>query len=141
VAYVQDVGGTLGGEKARALGGVPESGMKNHPRGDWPTFSQEGVFSDAARCTLTYEIAGVDHLSEAGRLAFVERIRGRIGMDELLLIFEKARIHKMDSRVTRLAAAQSGLAPGPALDRHVHRMWAGAVHQRFREVEEARCPR
>jgi hypothetical protein len=140
VAYVQDVGGTLGGDKARSLSGVPPSEMKTHPRGDWPTFSQDAVFRDAKQCTLRYDIAGVARLSEAGRRAFSQRIDGRIGMDELILIFEKARIHRMDSRVTRLAAAKSGLAEGADLDRYVHRMWAEAVHNRFREITQASCP-
>jgi hypothetical protein len=141
VAYVQDVGGTLGGEKARSLPGVPESAMKNHPRGDWPTFSQERVFSDAGRCRLFYEIAGVEELSEAGRLALDRRIRGRVGLNELLLIFEKANIHRMDSRMTALAAAQSGLPRGPDLDRYVQRMWAEEIEKRFREILQASCPR
>jgi hypothetical protein len=114
--------------------------MKNHPRGDWPTFSQERVFSDAGRCRLFYEIAGVEELSEAGRLALDRRIRGRVGLDELLLIFEKASIHRMDSRVTALAAAQSGLPRGPELDRYVQRMWAEAIDKRLREVLQASCP-
>jgi hypothetical protein len=140
VAYVQDVGGTLGGEKARSLPGVPPSGMKNHPRGDWPTYSQDRVFRDADECTLSYEIAGVDQLSESGRQAVDRRIRGRVGLDELQLIFEKASIHRMDPRVTAIAAAQSGLSPGPELDRYVHGMWAGAVDRRLRELLDARCP-
>jgi hypothetical protein len=61
-------------------------------------------------------------------------------MDDLILIFEKARIHRMDSRVTRLAAAKSGLAEGAELDRYVHRMWAEAIHNRFREITQASCP-
>jgi hypothetical protein len=140
VAYVQDVGGTLGGERARALPGVPGTRMKDHPRGDWPTFSQERVFSDPQRCVLNYEIAGVDRLSEAGRAALERRIRGRVGLDELLVIVEKANIHRMDSRVTQLAATRSGLPNGRALDRHVQRMWAQAFNQRLREILEARCP-
>ena len=140
VAYVQDVGGTLGGEKARSLSGVPESAMKNHPRGDWPTFSQERVFRDASRCGLFHEIAGIEELSEAGRLALDRRIRGRVGMEELLVIFEKANIHRMDSRVTALAAARSGLPRGPELDRYVQRMWAEAIDGRLREILDARCP-
>ncbi|HEX9563572.1 MAG TPA: hypothetical protein VF981_06365 [Gemmatimonadaceae bacterium] len=140
VAYVQDVGGTLGGEKARTLRGVPDSEMKDHPRGDWPTFSQERVFRDAGRCSLFYEIAGVEELSESGRLALDRRIRGRVGMPELLRIFEKASIHRMDSRVTRLASARTGLPPGAELDRHVRLMWAEAVNDRFNEILQARCP-
>lgn len=139
VAYVQDVGGTLGGEKARPLSGVPESEMKDHPRGDWPTFSQEGAFRDSESCTLFYEIAGVERLSEAGRLAFAKRVRGRLGIEELTLIFEKARIHRMDSRVTRLAAARSGLAPGRELDRYVQRMWAQEIDRRLRQIIGGRC--
>jgi hypothetical protein len=139
VAYVQDIGGTLGGEKARSLPGVPESTMKNHPRGDWPTFSQGRVFRDASRCRLFYDIAGVEELSEAGRLAFARRVRGRVGLNELLVIFEKAKIHRMDSRVTAYAAARSGLPRGPRLDRYVQRMWAEAVDSRLREILNARC--
>lgn len=139
VAYVQDVGGTLGGEKALTLPGVPPSEMKNHPRGDWPTFSQGRVFSEPARCRLTYDI-GAEALSEAGRRAMDQRIRGRVGLDELLVIMEKARIHQMDPRVTALAATQSGLAPGLELDRYVQRMWAEAFDQRLREVLDATCP-
>lgn len=141
VAYVQDVGGTLGGRRARALPGVRKSGMTNYPRGDWPTFSQEGVFGDAARCRLFYEIAGVDELSEDGRLAFDKRIRGRVGMEELLVIFEKANIHRMDSRVTELVATQSGLPPGRELDRRVQRLWAEEIDRRLREVQQASCSR
>jgi hypothetical protein len=140
VAYVQDVGGTLGGEKALSLPGISRSTMKNHPRGDWPTFSQERVFRDADRCTLRYEIAGVEHLSEPGRKALDRRIRGRIGSRELLVIFEKANIHRMDSRLTAFASARSGLRPGPALDRYVQRMWAEAVDSRLREILNTRCP-
>jgi len=140
VAYVQDVGGTLGGEKARPLSGVPESTMKDHPRGDWPTFSQDRVFKDPSRCRLLYDIAGVEELSEAGRLALVRRIRGRVGLDELLVIFEKARIHRMDSRVTAMVAAQTGLPPGPELDQRVQRLWAETINKRFLEILEARCP-
>ena len=140
VAYVQDVGGTLGGEKARSLPGVPLSEMKNHPRGDWPTFSQERVFRDAARCRLSYDIAGVEQLSEAGRKAVDRRISGRIGMEELLVIFQKANIHRMDARVTAFAMEQSRLPKGPELDKHVQRMWAEVVYARIREVLDARCP-
>lgn len=140
VAYVQDVGGTLGGEKARGLPGVPESTMKNHPRGDWPTFSQDRVFKDPSRCRLLYDLAGVEELSEAGRLALDRRIRGRVGLDELLVIFEKARIQRMDSRVTAMVAAQTGLTPGPELDRRVQRLWAETINKRFLEILEARCP-
>ena len=140
VAYVQDVGGTLGGEKARSLPGVPPSTMKNHPRGDWPTFSQDRVFRDAGRCRLLYDIAGVEELSEAGRLAIDRRIRGRVGLDELLVIFEKARIHRMDSRVTAIVAAQTGLPPGPELDRAVQRLWAETINSRLQEILDARCP-
>jgi hypothetical protein len=114
--------------------------MKNHPRGDWPTYSQDRVFRDADQCTLSYEIAGVDQLSESGRQAVDRRIRGRVGLEELQLIFEKASIHRMDPRVTAIAAAQSGLSPGPELDRYVHRMWAGAVDRRLRELLDTRCP-
>jgi hypothetical protein len=140
VAYVQDVGGTLGGEKARSLPGVAPSTMKDHPRGDWPTFSQDRVFKDASRCRLLYDIAGVEELSEAGRLALDRRIRGRVGLDELLVIFEKARIHRMDSRVTSIVAAQTGLPPGPDLDRRVQRLWAETINTRFQEILEGRCP-
>lgn len=140
VAYVQDIGGTLGGEKARLVPGIPLSEMKNHPRGDWPTFSQERVFRDATQCRLRYDIAGVEQLSEAGRKALERRISGRIGMEELLVIFQKANIHQMDERVTAFAAEQSKLSKGPALDRHVQRMWAEAVYARLREVLDARCP-
>lgn len=139
VAYVQDVGGTLGGEKAHSLPGVPESGMKNHPRGDWPTFSQESVFRDASRCRLFYDIP-VEELSEAGRLALDRRIRGRVGLEELLVIFEKARIHRMDSRVTTMVAAQTELSPGPELDRRVQRLWAETINKRLHEILQARCP-
>lgn len=140
VAYVQDVGGTLGGEKARSLPGVPASEMKNHPRGDWATFSQDRVFDDPRDCTLTYEIAGIERLSEAGRQAFSRRVQDRMGLQELQVIFEKANIHKMDPRVTALAAEQSGLPPGEQLDRYVQRMWAEAVDNRLKEVLNARCP-
>jgi hypothetical protein len=140
VAYVQDVGGTLGGKRARILPDVPKSEMKNHPRGDWPTYSQERVFKDAGRCRLFYDIAGVEELSEAGRLALDRRIRNRLGMRELLVIFEKANIHRMDSRVSRLAASRSGLPPGQELDRRVQYLWAEEVDKRLREILQARCP-
>lgn len=140
VAYVQDVGGTLGGEKARSLPGVPASPMKDHPRGDWPTFSQERVFTDASRCRLLYDIAGVGELSETARQMLDRRIRGRVGLDELYLIFEKARIHRMDSRVTAVVAGRTGLSPGPALDRAVQRLWAEEVMRRLQEILDARCP-
>ncbi|HEX6314981.1 MAG TPA: hypothetical protein VFZ73_08985 [Gemmatimonadaceae bacterium] len=140
VAYVQDVGGTLGGEKARALPGVPKSEMQDHPRGDWPTFSQDRVFDDPRDCTLTYEFAGIERLSEAGRQAFARRVQNRLGLQELLVIFEKANIHKMDRRVTTLAAEQSGLPRGEALDRYIQGMWAEAVDERLNEVLNARCP-
>jgi hypothetical protein len=141
VAYVQDVGGTLGGEKARALAGMAVSTMKNHPRGDYPTFVQERVFRNAATCQLTYEIAGVTHLSEAGRQALAMRIRNRIGMPELRVIFEKVNIHKLDARVARVASSTSGLPPGQELDRHIQQMWAEEVDKRLREILNARCPR
>jgi hypothetical protein len=141
VAYVQDVGGTLGGEKARSLPGVPDSEMKDHPRGDWPTFSQERVFRDAGQCRLFYEIAGVEEISEAGRLALDRRIRGRVGLEELLVIFEKANIHRMDSRVRQLVAARPGLSSGTELDRAVQRLWAEEIYRRFQEILQARCPR
>jgi hypothetical protein len=140
VAYVQDVGGTLGGEKAHSLPGVPGSAMKNHPRGDWPTFSQERVFRDASRCEMFYD-KPVEVLSEAGRLALDRRIRGRVGLEELLVIFEKARIHRMDSRVSAMVAAQTGRSPGPELDRRVQRLWAETINKRLQEILEARCPR
>src|SRR5687768_17493549 len=97
-------------------------------------------FKDPSRCRLLYDIAGVEELSEAGRLALVRRIRGRVGLDELLVIFEKARIHRMDSRVTAMVAAQTGLPPGPELDQRVQRLWAETINKRFLEILEARCP-
>jgi hypothetical protein len=140
VAYVQDVGGTLGGEKARGLQGVPDTKMKNHPRGDWPTFSQESVFRVPERCELFYEMAGVEQLSEAGRQALDRRIRGRLGMEALLVIFQKANIHRMDERLTALASTRLGVPPGAAVDRYVQQMWADVVHRRLREILDARCP-
>jgi hypothetical protein len=140
MVYIQDVGGTLGGKRAHSLPDVPKSQMKNHPRGDWPTYSQERVFKDAGRCRLFYDIAGVEELSEAGRLALDRRIRNRLGMRELLVIFEKANIHRMDSRVSRLAASRSGLPPGQELDRRVQYLWAEEVDKRLREILQARCP-
>jgi hypothetical protein len=114
--------------------------MKNHPRGDWPTFSRERVFRVPERCELFYEIAGVESLSEAGRQELDRRIRGRIGMDELLLIFQKANIHRMDDRLTAFASARLGVAPGPEVDRHIQQMWAEAMHGRLREILDTRCP-
>jgi hypothetical protein len=140
VAYVQDVGGTLGGEKARGHEGIPPSTMKNHPRGDWPTFSRDRVFRVPERCELFYEIAGVESLSEAGRQELDRRIRGRIGMEELLLIFRKANIHRMDDRLTAFASARLGVAPGPEVDLHIQQMWAEAMHGRLREILDTRCP-
>jgi hypothetical protein len=140
VAYVQDVGGTLGGEKAHSLPGLPRSEMKNHPRGDWATFSQDRVFRDVARCRLFYDIAGVEQLSEPGRQAMEKRIRNRIGMNELLVIFEKAHIHQMDAHLSNLVGTQTGLPPGRERDRAVQRLWAEEIDKRLREILDARCP-
>ncbi|MEO6444051.1 MAG: hypothetical protein ABIZ91_18935 [Gemmatimonadaceae bacterium] len=140
VAFVADLGGTLGGAKAVAGddGYVPD--MKKHPRGEFLTFSQGAVFRDPASCTLHYPIGRVHRVSEAARAMIDTRIRGRLDREHFRIIFEKARIHRMEKILVDRVAAERKLAPGPTLDRAVQHQWADEMQKRMDEILNARCP-
>ncbi|MGQ0539917.1 MAG: hypothetical protein ACT4R6_13305, partial [Gemmatimonadaceae bacterium] len=140
VAYVSDVGGTLGGAQAFVVSGEDPPDMLHHPRGEFMTFSRGSVFDDRENCTLYYRIGGVRRVTEAARQVMDERIRGRLSHEALRIIFEKASIHRMEKRVTDRVAAQYKLQEGPELARAVQRLWADEMQRRLQEVLTARCP-
>lgn len=140
VAYVSDVGGSLGGANAFRIKGEDRPEMLRFPRGDFVTLSQGAVFADRNFCTLRYPIGAIREVSEPAREAMDARIRGRIGREQLRIIFEAASIHRMESRVNDLVAEQYKLPPGPALDRAVQLLWADEVGKRFDEILTGRCP-
>ncbi|MGQ0642624.1 MAG: hypothetical protein ACT4P6_17925 [Gemmatimonadaceae bacterium] len=140
VAYVSDVGGTLGGARAIVAPGEDLPDMMDHPRGEFMTFSRGSVFADRATCTLYYKIGGVRRVSEATRQILDQRIRGRLDHDYLRIVFEKAHVHRMEKRVTDRVAAQYKLQDGPELHRAVQRLWADEMYRRLQEVLNARCP-
>lgn len=139
VAYVADVGGTLGGARAFRLAGEAEPDMRLYPRGDFVTFSQSRVFSDAATCTLYYPIGPVTQVSEAARSIMADRLRGRLDRERVRIIFEVARIHAMEQRVRELVADQYALDSEPELDRAVQLLWTDEIVRRFDEILSARC--
>ena len=140
VAYVSDVGGSMGGEKAWWVEGMPAPEMKRYPRGDFTTFSHGSVFTDLTGCTLRYPIGSVRTVSEAARGIMDARIRGRIGREQLRIIFEAASIHRMETQVNAALAGQSNLLPGPELDRGVQLLWADEMLKRFSEILSRGCP-
>jgi hypothetical protein len=140
VAYVADVGGSLGGSEAWWVEGMPAPDMKRHPRGDFVTFSHGSVFTDATVCTLRYPIGSVRNVSEAARRMMDERIRGRLGREQLRIIFKAASIHRMEASVNANVAAQSSVPSGPELDRGVQLLWADEMLKRFDEILTGRCP-
>jgi hypothetical protein len=140
IAFVADVGGSLGGDKPYWVKGMPTPEMKRYPRGDFVTFSQGSVFTDAAACTLRYPIGSVRSVSEAARKMMDERIRDRLGRDQMQIIFEAASIHRMEPQVNASVATTLSMQPGAALDRGVQLLWADEVLKRFGEILTGRCP-
>jgi len=140
VAYVADVGGSLGGSKAWWVKGMPAPEMKQHPRGDFVTFSHGSVFSDATACALRYPIGSVRSVSEAARGMMDARIRGRLEREQLRIIFEAASIHRMEARVNAGVTAGANVQPGPELDHAVQLLWADEMLKRFGEILTGRCP-
>jgi hypothetical protein len=140
VAYVSDVGGTLGGSTAWWVEGMPTPEMKRHPRGDFVTFSHGSVFTSASACTLRYPIGSVRNVSEAARQMMDGRIRGRLGREQLRMIFEAASIHRMEPQVNATMAASLPLQSGATLDRGVQLLWADEMLRRFDEILTRRCP-
>ena len=140
VAFVSDVGGALGGETAWWVEGMPAPEMKRYPRGDFTTFSHGSVFADLTACTLRYPIGSIRTVSEASRRVMDARIRGRIGREQLRIIFQAASIHRMEAQVNAAVAVQSSLQPGPELDRSVQLLWADEMLKRFGEILSRRCP-
>ena len=139
VAYVADVGGTLGGARAFKVAGDPEPDMTLYPRGDFVTFAQGSVFSDLATCTLYYPIGPITQVTEAARAIMDRRIRGRLDRERLRIVFETARIQRVEQRLTALVAEQYELEPGPELDRTVQLLWADEIMSRLQEILSARC--
>ena len=140
VAYVSDVGGALGGEKAWWVEGMPTPEMRRYPRGDFKTFSHGSVFTDLTACTLRYPIGSIRTVSEASRRVMDARIRGRIEREQLRIIFQAASIHRMEALVNAAVAMQSNLQPGPQLDRSVQLLWSDEMLKRFDEILSRRCP-
>jgi hypothetical protein len=140
VALVADVGGSLGGKKAWWIEGMPKPEMTRYPRGDYATFSHGSVFADSTSCTLRYPIGSVRKVSDAARLMLAGRIRGRLGREQLRIIFEAANIHRMEPTVSAMVADSLNLQPGRDLDRAVQLLWADEMMQRFGEVLTGRCP-
>jgi hypothetical protein len=140
VAYVSDVGGTLGGSRAWWVKGMPTPEMKRHPRGDFGTFSHGSVFTTASACTLRYPIGSVLSVSEAARQMMDGRIRGRLGREQLRIIFEAASIHRMEPQVNATMAASLPSPSGATLDRGVQLLWADELLKRFDEVLTRSCP-
>jgi hypothetical protein len=140
VAFVADVGGALGGAKAWWVKGMPKPEMQQHPRGDFGTFSHGSVFTDDTMCTLRYPIGAVRNVSEAARRMMDDRIRGRLGREQLRIIFEAASIQRMEPLVNAGLAARSNLKPGPELDRGVQVLWADEMLKRFAEILTGHCP-
>lgn len=140
VAYVSDVGGTLGGVDPVELPGGDRPVMPSHPRGDFITFSHGSVFEDPARCELRYGVGDVDQVTEEGRQAFVARAEGRLEYDNLLTIFKAARIHRMDPHANEYIRQREGLGSDADIDEVVQRAWADALHARLREIANVKCP-
>jgi hypothetical protein len=140
VAFVADVGGTLGGETAWWVDGMPSPEMKRHPRGDYVTFSHGSVFADATGCTLRYPIGSVRSVSEGARRIMADRIRGRLGREQLRIIFDAASIHRMEPQVNATVATALSLPPGKELDRGVQLLWADEMLKRFDEILSRGCP-
>jgi hypothetical protein len=67
------------------------------------------------------------------------RIRGRLDRERLRIVFETARIHRMEQRLNALVAAEYELEPGPELDRAIQLLWADEIASRLDEVLSARC--
>lgn len=89
-----------GGAKAYWVKGMPTPEMKRFPRGDYATFSRGSVLSNRSACSLRYPIGSVKNVSEAAREMMDERIRGRLGREQLQIIFAAASIHRMSRRST-----------------------------------------
>ncbi|HEX9562471.1 MAG TPA: hypothetical protein VF981_00800 [Gemmatimonadaceae bacterium] len=140
VALVADVGGTLGGERAWWVKGMPAPEMNRFPRGDFITFAYGSVFTDQTTCKLRYDIGSTRNVSEAARRIMDERIRDRLGREQLRIIFEAASIHRMETQVNAAVGAMSSLQPGPALNRAVQLLWADEMMERFAEILTRRCP-
>jgi hypothetical protein len=116
VAYVSDVGGTLGGAKAYMVKDGERPEMSRHTRGHYITFSQAAVFSHKRSCSLHYPIGGVSQVSEAARKLLADRIDGRIGREQLRIIFEAASIHRADKHLRDLVIKEVELPAGEELD-------------------------
>jgi hypothetical protein len=68
------------------------------------------------------------------------RIRGRLGREQLRIIFEAASIHRMEPQVNATTAASLSLQSGATLDRGVQLLWADEMLKRFDEILTGRCP-
>ncbi|MGQ0764383.1 MAG: hypothetical protein ACT4OZ_01790 [Gemmatimonadota bacterium] len=140
VAYVSDVGGTLGGRAPVNTEGASRPVMPSYPRGDFITYAAGAVFSDRPSCRLFYEIADVEHVSEKARGEFAGRIRSRVGREQLRAIFEAASIERMDGYLRGLVAARYDLSPGEVLDSAVRMTWVEELEKRMAEIVDGRCP-
>jgi hypothetical protein len=139
VAYVSDVGGTLGGARSFKVAGDPDPAMTLYPRGDFVTFAQGSVFNDRATCTLHYPVGPITQVTEPARSIMEERIRGRLDRERVRIIFETARIHRLERRLNALVAEEYELEPGPDLERAVQLLWADEIVSRLDEILSARC--
>jgi len=139
IAYVQDVGGSLGGPMAFHVKGQETGSRLVHPRADFVTFVHGHVFRDPKSCTLYYSMGPVRGVSEAARSLFAKRIQGRLTREYVRLIFEKAHIEHLDKSANDLVADMDNLQPGPELDAKVQYLWADQMMKRFDEVLNRRC--
>jgi hypothetical protein len=139
IAYVQDVGGALGGPMAFHVKGEATGSRLVHPRADFVTFLHGHVFRDTRTCTLYYSMGGVRQVSEAARLLLADRIKGRLTREYVRLIFEKAKIQHLDKTANDLVAKMDNVQPGPDLDAAVQYLWADEMMKRFNEVLNRRC--
>jgi hypothetical protein len=139
VAYISDVGGTLGGARTLVVEGQQEPKQALHPRGDFITFTFGTLFADPNSCTLPFDFGGIRSISEGARSVLDARIRGRLEREQLRIIFEQASIHRLDKRVNDLVAERYKLRPGPELDRAVQLLWADEMHKRLTRILTVRC--
>jgi hypothetical protein len=69
-----------------------------------------------------------------------DRIRGRLGREQLRIIFDAASIHRMEPQVNATVATALSLPPGKELDRGVQLLWADEMLKRFDEILSRGCP-
>ena len=139
VAYVQDVGGALGGPMAYHVQRQATPSRIVHPRADFITFLHGHVFRSPTKCELYYGVAGVRQVSETARSLMARRIQGRLGREQLHIIFEKARIQHLDKTANDLVGRITDLEPGPNLDQAVQYVWTDEMMKRFNEILNRRC--